>query len=450
MRTFWILAVILGLVACSDDSPTLGGGISKTDAASQGGTNSDGEDLCELEEWYGDGVCDTFCPQPDEDCGDGTCQSNLDCRNGERCDDGECISDIDVRCSESSPCPAGFYCTWPQDGVCGDEGRQGVCSEVPQDCPNEFAPVCGCDGSTYDNVCQAALSSISVASTGECAEPCTEHEECGANSYCTAEGACEALPESCESNDACPSDYFCQIDQENVCISGEGMCVIRPLDCPEVFMPVCGCDENEYSNSCFAEAAGVNYVDGECQTTCDPDQDNACPEGEFCIDGVCEAPVTCGGLLGVTCEDGQFCNIAIEDACGEADQTGTCQEIPEGCSKEYAPVCGCDAKTYGNACMAAAAGVSVRSEGACSKGPTSGCGGRNGEICGLTEWCDYGGPTGTCGQADQPGTCEPRPDACLAVFDPVCGCDNQTHSNACAAHAAGVDVLHDGACGTTM
>lgn len=74
------------------------------------------------------------------------------------------------------------------------------------------------------------------------------------------------------------------------------------------------------------------------------------------------------------------------------------------------------------------------------------CGGIAGFTCAEGYFCAFPAET-SCGSGDQMGACATRPDACIALYKPVCGCDGHTYSNSCAAASAGVSVSHDGECG---
>ena len=73
----------------------------------------------------------------------------------------------------------------------------------------------------------------------------------------------------------------------------------------------------------------------------------------------------CGGIAGLQCPADQVCDIDIPNACGGYDLSGICKAVPDFCTEQYEPVCGCDGVTYGNDCFRLMAGAQLENAGEC-------------------------------------------------------------------------------------
>jgi hypothetical protein len=288
---------------------------------------------------------------------------------------------------------AGIPCTGINEicdlppGSCQIADAQGICTVVPTYCLAIYDPVCGCDDITYSNDCYRLQAQVPKQYDGPCQTqtPCQDNNNCQPSDYCA-----KALGD---------------------CGNATGFCEPEPQACPQIYDPVCGCDDITYNNSCQAAMAGVNIAsDGECVQVC-------------------------GGIAGFACVDtNDFCDYSGLP-CYTPDAQGICNETPEFCFEIFDPVCGCNGVTYSNDCFRKMAQASKDHDGPCPDVCV------DNEDCTIGKFCNKA--NGDCGGL---GICQPIPLACTAEYVPVCGCDGTTYGNSCEAMKAGVNVIHAGPC----
>jgi hypothetical protein len=209
----------------------------------------------------------------------------------------------------------GRICGGPNDRACGPRrycertgcSAYGVCQRRPQVCTEIYAPVCGCDGKTYPNECDAERQGVSVASQGPCADAC--EGECSPRVFC---GGIAGFP--CPGGGTCIDDPSDDCDPDRGGADCGGLCVCDVVGtCKEGYVwnsspEVCGCEPQP--NPCAVTLCAPNtrceVIGGE--PVCvpsgggEPCGNVTCPQGQVC----------CNASCGICTPPGQFC---IQIAC---------------------------------------------------------------------------------------------------------------------------------------
>jgi hypothetical protein len=143
-------------------------------------------------------------------------------------------------------CPAGMYCDYPADSMCGAADQPGICQPKPQVCTADCPGVCGCDGKFYCNACGAHSAGVDDSSDKSCLPKADAGQLCG-----TIAGL------------KCPDGTYCKYNKGEECgiaSDGSGTCQPRPQGCTLIFSPVCACDGKIYPSECAAASNGQDVA----------------------------------------------------------------------------------------------------------------------------------------------------------------------------------------------
>jgi hypothetical protein len=190
-------------------------------------------------------------------------------------------------CKSSDDCPSGDYCALKSGASCTEKGS---CQPLPFACPQICQPVCGCDGNTYDNYCDAEQALTNPAFDGFCEKnPATGCWGGYAGQSCTP-----ATAQTVCNPNAVGEGYKGSSNSPLYCDATSDTCVAIPAGCDDSGK-VCGTDGNTYASACKAYWEGRVGV----QST------GACGSGDGGSEGggaTCEQPSDCTGLLPKTCQ----------------------------------------------------------------------------------------------------------------------------------------------------
>jgi hypothetical protein len=281
------------------------------------------------------------------------------------CNDPDCMSGE----TRSLQCtPEGETYPNDSDGTCCTELTPiTLCQEQMRDCATPYCwPTYDCQCDTVTSLVCAACGD-NVCGIGENACNCPVDCEEPMPDFCSQDGGECSTAADQPTSDGCPSGgnpaEIPGCSDGQLCCQPVTGCVDEgqpvkdgPESCCDGLSEIPGASFNPETPTCENVFSGL--VCTACGNgTCETDWENPCN----CPDDCDAGSISC--VASKTCPAEHFCRFPT-GIC-DSGPIGQCTAMPQGCTDNEDPVCGCDGQTYSNECGAYAAGVSVAYAEAC-------------------------------------------------------------------------------------